>query len=437
MERCPNCFAPGYQQGGCSRCGFQAAYDKRSPRVLPAGTVLAGRYYLGRLLGEGGFGITYKAWDLKTSVLCAVKEYAPNGITWRGADKRRLVLGKSEDEKPYQAGLHRFMEEAQILSRLEQIPSVVDITYSFQENNTAYFVMEFLDGADLKQIVKASKGRLPVEEVTDIILQVALSMDVIHTKTKIIHRDISPDNIYITRDKKVKLIDFGSAKQTITGAAGGLSVLVKPGFAPPEQFSSQMVQGSYTDVYALAATYYYALTGQMIPTAQERLAGANYVPLKQMNLGILESVSDAVDQALALNISQRTQTMQAFIRGIAPAAGRRQQVRRKTAFVRVVKGPEAGLHWTLVPGQEVTIGRSDTEAQLRLRQPEDVSRVHCRITWMPERGKFRIQDLSTYGTYYQGRRLNKGVLYEVSPPARLMLASAVCVIELGVREENQ
>ena len=85
----------------------------------------------------------------------------------------------------------------------------------------------------------------------------------------------------------------------------------------------------------------------------------------------------------------------------------------------------------------MTIGRSDTEAQLRLRQPEDVSRVHCRITWMPERGKFRIQDLSTYGTYYQGRRLNKGVLYEVSPPARLMLASAVCVIELGVREENQ
>ena len=112
------------------------------------------------------------------------------------------------------AGLARFLEESQILSRLEQIPSVVDITDTFQENNTAYFVMEYLNGADLRQIVKASKQRIPVNQITDVILQVAVSMDVIHTKTKIIHRDISPENIYITREGKVKLIDFGSAKRT-------------------------------------------------------------------------------------------------------------------------------------------------------------------------------------------------------------------------------
>ena len=430
QERCPNCFEPGYRGGSCGRCGFQASYDKRSVRALPAGVVLKRRYYLGRLLGEGGFGITYKAYDLQGGRLCAVKEYAPAGMTLRGADKRKLVLSSREKQEPYRAGLRRFMEEAQILSRLERIPAVVDITDSFQENDTAYFVMEFLDGADLRQIVKASKMRLPAEEITDIILQVAVAMDIIHTRTKIIHRDITPDNIYITRDKKVKLIDFGSAKQTVTGYEGGLSVVLKPKFAPPEQFSSRMIQGSYTDVYALAGTYYYAVTGRMLPAGPERVSGANYVPLKQMNLGIPDSVSDAVDRALALNVNQRTQTMQEFIQGIAGGLQKRP-IQAPQPCIQITAGPEAGKRWPIPSGVPVSLGRG-AAAQLQMHQPEDVSRIHCQITWLPEKGKFRIQDLSTYGTFYQGRRLNKGTLYDVAPPAKLMLASPLCVIELGL-----
>ncbi len=521
MNLCPNCFENSYHNASCTRCGYQLQYDKpRSQKALPVGTVLKQRYYLGKLLGEGGFGITYKAYDLKKQSMCCVKEYAPNGLCRRRDDNHQFELVSYESEEPYRAGLRRFLEEAQILSKLEQIPSVVDITDTFQEYNTAYFVMEFLDGADLRQIVKASP-RLPVEMVTNVILQAAVSMDVIHTRTKIIHRDISPENIYITRDEKVKVIDFGSAKQTETGAKAGLSVVLKPKFAPPEQFSSQMVQGSFTDVYSLASTYYYALTGKNVPSAIDRLSGVDYVPLKHMNIGVNDALSDAVDHALILNVNQRTQTMQQFVAEIAQATSsyssqssqgqgnsqnaqeqqlreqkiREQQLlrqkmqeqqlreqklqeqqlreqklyeqklqeqklreqkareqklyeqklreqkargqqRQKVAvpYVMVVEGMEKGRNWVLPPNQTLKLGRSETEANMRVKG-DSISRIHCMITYLAEYERFCIRDVSANGVYYKGQRLKKGVDYNVKAPARFIIASNACVIELGVRYE--
>lgn len=529
QDICPNCFAHSYKNGECSRCGYQLSFDSHTgSRILPAGTTLRHRYCVGKVLGEGGFGITYKAYDTQRGQICAIKEFAPNGMCRRGADGRTLELISSSSKMPYMAGLKRFMEESQILIKLGNIPSVVNISESFQENATAYFVMEYLDGADLGQIVRAAGKRLPVAEVTDIILQVAVSMDVIHAKTKIIHRDISPDNIYITKDKKVKLIDFGSAKE-VTGSQEGFSVLVKLKLSPPEQYSSNMTQGSFTDVYSLAATYYYALSGINLPPAPDRLNGQNYVPLKQLGLGISESVSDAVDRALILDVGMRTQTMQAFIQGIAPAAmggGKRvvssyeaeklarqreeyerqrarqqgekaQQAREKAAreqlkkqqelarqrelekqqeavrqqrekqqelmrqrqyrgqqaglkqqggytsrqgsavpYVSVLSGPSAGTSWAIPADQRMRFGRSKTEANLRVEKPEDISRIHCEICYLPKKEQFSIRDVSTYGVFYNGQRLEKGREYSFTPPARFMLASRACIIELGVRYEH-
>ncbi len=596
LNLCPNCFDGNYLNGVCRRCGYQARFaSNNSGRGLAAGTLVKKKYIIGKILGEGGFGITYKAYDTDKRRICAVKEYAPNGMCRRAMDKRQIELLSPNIEEPYLAGLRRFLEESQILSRLGQIPSVVNITDCFKENSTVYLVMEYLEGADLGQIVRASKSRLPVSEVTDIILQVAVSMDVIHTRTKIIHRDISPDNIYITKNRQVKLIDFGSAKQTVTGAQDGFSVVVKLRLSPPEQYSQDMVQGSFTDVYSLAATYYYALTGTNLPTAPDRLMGTNYVPLKQLNLGVPDSVSDAVDHALVLNVDQRTQTMQEFIRGIAPAvstdkrpkyksyeaeqlarqreeflrqeAARRQaeknrkqqaqqaweqqqreaqakqqdaarqreaqarqqevlrqreaqlrqqeaqarqqevfrqreaqlrqqeavrqreaqarqqevlrqreaQLRQQEArigqrrqeglrqngvqarqqelvhpsgrrpavrlsnqeismpYVSVIGGVMAGKFWKVPSGQTVKVGRSAADSDLRIEKPEDLSRIHCLITYVADRGVFRIRDVSSFGVFYNGQRLEKGRDYEFKPPARFALASMACLIEVGVK----
>ncbi len=473
---CPNCFAPGFVNGCCAKCGYQTRFEgKVYQRALPPGTVLQQRYYLGRTLGEGGFGITYKAFDYAKQSICCVKEYAPNEICRRSEHGRMLEVLSEQVELPYQAGLKRFFDETRILSRLENIPSVVDITDVFQENNTAYFVMEYLDGANLQQIVRATKGRLPVQKATDIVLQVAVSMDVIHTKTKIIHRDITPENIFITRQDQVKLIDFGSAKQTQTGMQSGLSVVLKPRFAPPEQYSTEMIQGSFTDVYSLAGTYYYALTGKYIPTAPDRLAGQDYVSLKEMNVGVTAAISDAVDRALALKANQRTKTMQRFIAEIAsgmevPVVRQRPAVQNRSAppqrpgipgrpvtparavparpqtparrpqkialpYVSVVLGPEKGKNWNIPRNETLKLGRSKAEANICVERPNDISRVHCLITWVEQTRRFCIRDLSANGVYYNGQRLKRGMDCFVSPPARFALASASCVIELGVRYE--
>lgn len=490
-DLCPNCFESGYQNGSCRHCGYKIQYDKkRNSTSLPAGTILNGRYYVGRVLGQGGFGITYKAYDINRKTVCAVKEYAPGSLCFRGPDHRSLELGSEENEPAYMAGRRRFHDEAQILSRLEQIPSVVTITDTFQENKTAYFAMEYLDGADLRQIVKASK-RLPYKQVTDVILQAALSMDVIHNKTKIIHRDISPENIYITRSGKVKVIDFGSAKRTETGMKKGLSVVLKPRLAPPEQFSSEMVQGAFTDVYSLAATYYYVLTGSYVPSAPDRLAGMSYVPLKQLGLGVPDGVSDAVDHALTLNVHHRTPNMQVFVQEIVagmngkpvpepkkpepkkpvpqpgpkpdpkkpdpkkpdpkkpvpqpgPKPGPKPDPKKmpvpasvkEVPYVAVVTGPEAGRRWNIPANRTLIFGRSLADAQLRVQYPENISRLHCQITYDSQKKGFRIRDTSGNGTYYKGKRLQKNVDYFVKPSARLALSSNACVIEMGVKNEH-
>lgn len=458
LNLCPNCFESGYQNGSCIRCGYQSAIFKaRGKNALPAGVLLKNRYYIGVVLGEGGFGITYKAYDIREKRVCAIKEYAPNECCVRAGDRQMLEPVSLEAQQPYLAGLKRFLTEAQILSKLERIPSVVDITDTFQENNTAYFAMEYLDGSDLKRIVRLSQKRLPVEQVVDIILQVALSMDVIHTKTKIIHRDISPENIYITKDKKVKLIDFGSARQTENGYDRGLSVLVKLKFAPPEQFSTEMVQGSFTDVYALAGTYYYAQTGMYLPSAPDRQGGKDYVPLKLMNIGVPDGISDAIDHALVLNVRQRTQTMQQFIReitngmpggGIQPAKQPVKQPQKETPkpapvkkqvelpYVMIVSEAEKGNRWVINPGQTMKIGRSAAEANIRIQFPQNISRVHCLVTYLSAKKKFCIRDTSTFGVFYKGKRLRKGTDYEVAPPARFALADSSCIIEVGVAYEH-
>ena len=430
---CPNCFSYGYKDGLCKCCGYQARLDAHAgSRTLQAGAVLQYRYCVGKVLGEGGFGIIYKVYDIRKNEICAVKEYAPSGQYRRAADRRTMEPVSLGTKVSYAAGLNRFLEEARILMDLQSDSSVVDTWESFQENNTAYFVMEYLDGVDLGQIIRGGERRLTVEEITKIILQAALCLDVVHTRSKIIHRDISPNNLYLTRDNKVKVIDFGSAKRLVRDRED-VTAQVRLRFSPPEQYSSNAVQGSFTDVYALAATYYYALTGMDLPSAKDRLKGQSYVPLKQLGLGIGENVSDAVDQALLLDAKTRTQTMQDFIRGIVAAI--REGTTRAVPYVSVLKGPLAGRSWTITSGRKIRVGRSASDADLRIEQPMDISRLHCEITYLPDNKLLTVRDISTYGVFYNGQRLERGREYSFLPPVRFLLASEACMIEVGVRYE--
>lgn len=440
---CPNCFDTGYDSGECLKCGFREAYNQRSQRALPGGTILNGRYIVGKVLGEGGFGITYKACDIHKGGICAIKEYAPTATCRRREDGVTIEPVEGETSYSYELGLNRFLEEAQILHKLGEITTVVQIMDCFKENKTAYFAMEYLDGANLGQILRVSKNRLPLEEITGIIAQVGSAMDTVHREAHIFHCDISPDNIYITREKQIKLIDFGSARENERQGADNGSVTLKLGFAPPEQYSSKMPHGPYTDVYALAATYYFALTGTHLPAAPSRLKKESYVPLKQTSLGVPEYISDAVDLALKLDYQSRTQTMREFVEGITGSKPLRPVRRperksrvRVLPYLEVASGAMKGARWNLPSNQELKVGRSRKENHIAITGHREISNVHCHVYFDEGKGVFYVKDVSRNGTFIKGGRMEIGRLYTVKPSTALALATTDCVIRLGVSLVN-
>ncbi len=274
---CPDCFSFRYQESGCPDCGYRVPEPGKEGPALPVRTMLLnGRYMVGKVIGIGGCGITYKAFDMLYREVCAIKEFMPQGLAGRVPGSRDLQVYRASDQAAYRHGLERFIQEARILKRLKAEPAIVQVKACFTEDKTAYLVMGYLDGQDLRQAAK--EGRIGARKAIGIVTEIGKVMGVVHANG-ILHRDISPENIFLLKDDRVKILDFGSARQQILKGRQEYSVQFKQGFAPPEQYSRTGEQGPYTDVYGLASTCYYILTGCMIPDAMERLQEKAYIPL--------------------------------------------------------------------------------------------------------------------------------------------------------------
>jgi len=255
----------------CPRCGWAEGTANPFPLTLPLSTILLGRYITGQVLGKGGFGVTYLAYDVKEDKRVAVKEYLPDALTHRNTGETVVSVYGGEKEEAFKKGAERFYEEAQTVSRFNGHPNIVGVQGFFYENETAYYVMEFLEGMDLKRYIAQHGGRLGEERTLEILRPLVDALIVVHS-VGILHRDISPDNIYMTGDGKIKLLDFGAARQVMGEASKSLSVVLKQGFAPFEQYQTRGKQGPWTDMYALGATAYYCLTGQIPLSAMDRMS---------------------------------------------------------------------------------------------------------------------------------------------------------------------
>ncbi|MBQ9157131.1 MAG: protein kinase [Eubacterium sp.] len=318
QDYCPNCFhLIGEQADVCPYCGFHE-FNRENQLALPTNWVLKNRYIAGKILGAGGFGITYKSFDIKHQRICAIKEYVPLENASRNKGDMSLNPTSSSRRELFEYGKKKFLDEADTLKKLQEIADVVKIYDCFSENGTAYFVMEYLDGSNLNAVRRQAGGRLPYHLAYKVILEAVTCMEEIHSKGNIFHRDISPENIMITRDNHVKVIDFGTAKYIHGKKSQNLSVVLKPGYAPPEQYTSSGKQGAFTDVYAMASTFYYILTGKKVPSAPDRLDpdGENrrVVPLEEYSFLGEEyaQLTIVLDNALKVNAKERTQTMKAF-----------------------------------------------------------------------------------------------------------------------------
>ena len=312
---CYNCFQEREtQEGPCPYCGFDLAEnEKKFPVALRAGTVLNGRYIVGRVLGQGGFGITYLAWDTKLEARVAVKEFMPNEIATRvGTTVSVAVESRTED---FTYGAERFQEEARTLAKFMGQPNIAGVTDYFDENDTSYFVMDYIEGISFKTYIANHGGKVSVEEALNVMIPVLRALTAVHAEG-FIHRDVTPDNIYITKDGMVKLLDFGSARYSIGDKSKSLDVILKVGYAPKEQYIRRSRQGPFTDVYSCAACFYAAITGFLPPEALERLEHDDLVPVSQCGIDIPEYLDKAILKGLAVQPEDRFQSAAEFLDAI-------------------------------------------------------------------------------------------------------------------------
>ena len=297
-------------QGPCQFCGFDEEAQAGPSYHLPCRSILNGKYLVGRVLGEGGFGITYLGWDLNLDMKVAIKEYYPSGLVTRQAPGVSDVVNYGGEKAVYfDSGKNKFMDEAKTLAKFYAMPGIVSVKDFFMESNTSYIVMEYLDGMTLKQYLKEQGGRIPADMVMEWMRPVIHSMAKVH-KAGLIHRDISPDNIMLTTESGIKLLDFGSARDVSPDGERSLSVLLKPGYAPEEQYRSHGNQGAWTDVYALCATIYKCITGETPPEPLERMIEDSLVPPSKLGAVLPENQEEAILKGLSLRADDRYQSME-------------------------------------------------------------------------------------------------------------------------------
>ncbi len=307
---CLGCMKMREAEGVCPFCGFDESSYTPAPHQLPPRTILGGKYLVGRLLGEGGFGITYLGWDLNLDLKIAIKEFYPTGFVTRENTATNTVTPfTGEKEEFFNSGRDKFVEEAKRLAKFYAMPGIVSVKDFFLENGTAYIVMEYVEGVTLKEWLKALGGKMPANQVFEIMKPLMRSLSEIH-KDGIIHRDISPDNIMISKEGNVKLLDFGAARDFSQSGNKSLSVMLKPGYAPEEQYRTRGKQGPWTDIYALCATIYRAITGITPDESCERVQNDEVKYPSQLGVAISRQQEMALMHGMAVLQKNRTQNVE-------------------------------------------------------------------------------------------------------------------------------
>lgn len=313
--RCFQCMNE-MPEGGhiCSHCGYDQRTVQREVYHLQPGTVLHQKYQIGVVIGFGGFGIVYKAWDLALNRVVAVKEYYPTMYLKRDPGMTQVILFDKKNEDAFLKGKEEFLTEARNIAKYNSHPNIVHVYDFFEENGTAYFVMEYLDGKTLKQYMREAKQQGQVIALDSAIMvtrSVLSALSAAH-KDKIIHRDIKPGNVFILNDGTVKLFDFGAARFADEDQEQTRTIIITPGYAPPEQYQKKSKQGPYTDIYAVGAMFYEMVTNVKLEESINRKVVDEVRNPNEWNSSIPLPINNAIMRALAIQPEIRFKTVEEF-----------------------------------------------------------------------------------------------------------------------------
>jgi serine/threonine protein kinase len=448
---CMGCMEDKAKAAKCPHCGFSEAATPDSPYYLPQRTVLQDKYLIGRALGQGGFAITYLAWDMNLGIKLAIKEYFPLDLVYRIPGNNMVIAHSRGQDAIFVHDMDKFLSEARILARFMDHPNIVSVTDFFQANRTAYLVMHYIEGITLRQHLTQSGEKLPFDTTMKIMMPVMDALCVVH-EAGLLHRDISPENIIISQKGRILLIDFGAARRTAGGREDSVSVIMKPGYTPEEQYRSSGEQGPWTDIYAVAATIYRTITGQLPPNSLDRLECDTLLPPSQIGVKLKPNVEVAILKGLAVVGKARYQEMVEFQEALlqqapAPVMSQKKKPELTLKEPEENKSPiaqeapktnrdaERPPHSELLSHKEqksyttlgdINIGRApDNDLIL---QDETASRYHARI--FSRDGRWYITDLdSTHGSYLNNQRLEEPL--ELTNPARIRLSDTVLLFEDG------
>ena len=358
-------------------------------------TRLIGRYTIEGVLGQGGFGITYLGIDELHEKKVAIKEFFPQGIVTRNIEYQDTVTVTFVGEKDnYEKGKERFLKEARTMAKFSKDEGIVKALDFFEINNTAYIVMEYLEGITLKQYLRENQ-RIAPEDLIELLVPLIESLDEIHSQG-MIHRDISPDNIMVLPDGRIKLMDFGAARDYTEFGEKSLSIVLKPGYAPPEQYQTHGVQGPWTDIYALCATMYKCITGENPPDAIERVMDDSLKKISEFGIVIPLQEEAAIIKGMSVSAKDRYQDIKDFCEDLYGGYEETSVSENKESEVKIETGNEI----------KVTEIAEQQKSQYILRNPkvEDDS--------FTESGKKVTWDCLWFGSYPQSQITKKdGEIY--------------------------
>ncbi len=444
---CMGCMEDKGGKSKCPQCSFVETAPPESPNYLQLRTVLQNKYIVGRALGQGGFAITYLAWDINLGVKLAIKEYFPLDLVYRIPGNNLVIAHSKSQDAIFAHDMEKFLQEARTLARFMDHPNIVSVTDFFQANRTAYLVMHYIDGMTMRQHLAQSGEKLPFNTTMKIMMPVMDALRVIH-EANLLHRDISPENILISPKGRVMLIDFGAARTSASGRDDSLSVVMKPGYTPEEQYRSRGVQNPATDIYAVAATIYRSVSGQMPPNSLDRLAEDTLVPPSAMGIKIDSNAENALLKAMAVKSSGRFQNIADFQRALMQVEKSPQKLAKQEPVPQekpeqpvqeVEDSKTSKLDQSPQPSEQekpveksftslgdVKIGRAaDNEIVL---DDETASRYHALI--FSREGKYFIADLdSTHGTYVND--------VKVEDPAELIAPSVIQLSESKLKYDGK
>lgn len=331
MKRCYNCMREFDGEGECPHCGFLYREEMTEVYHLKPGTVLNSRYQIGVVIGFGGFGTVYKAWDQLLKRIVAVKEYYPTFYLTRDPATNSAFVYDEKNIEKFEKGKAEFLQEARSVAKYNAHPNVVHVYDFFEENGTAYFIMEYLDGYSLKTYIQhaRSKGEVfTVESAVYVAKSVLNALELTHADG-IIHRDVKPGNIYILSDGTVKLLDFGAARFSDDEEELTRTVIITPGYAPPEQYETKSKQGPFTDIYAVGAILYEMLTGIKPEESINRKREDTLVSPEKINSKIPSNLANIIMRSMAIQKEIRFKTVHEFIKVLDESKTKRTRNAKK------------------------------------------------------------------------------------------------------------